>query len=168
MGKPTLKALKQKRDGGGGAVMVIPHCVLNSTAYLTLSGQAVKLLYDVAMQYNMSNNGALLASFRYMSEKRGWRSSDALQKAKQELISHELMLETVKGQRPNKASWYGLTWLALDSLEGLEISARNWPRGAYARWAPAPTERPKRAPPPPESRESYYKRLRQKNAMPYP
>lgn len=134
MAKTSLKEIKQKRDGGGGAVLIVPHCVLNSAAYISLSGRAIKLLYDVAMQYNTYNNGALLASWRYMSEKRGWTSADQLAKAKAELIDKSLIVQTVQGLLPNKASWYGLTWLALDNIKGLEISAQDWPRGSYARW----------------------------------
>jgi len=147
MAKPTLKQARQKRDGSNGAVLLMPHVVLNSAAYVTLSGQAIKLLYDVAMQYNTHNNGALLASWRYMSEKRGWTSADALNKAKSELIAHDLLVQTVQGQLPNKASWYGLTWYALDSIKGLEVSAQSWPRGAYAHWKPSADMKPKRKPP---------------------
>ena len=160
MAKPNLKHIKQKRDGAGGAILVIPHCVLNSEAYLTLSGRAVRLLFDVAMQYNTSNNGALLASWRYMKEKRGWTSSDALNKAKRELIDHALLVETVKGQRPNKASWYGLTWYALDDIRGLEIVTSSWPRGAYLRWQQEASQKPDRTPPPAGTREAYYDRRR--------
>lgn len=142
-----LSSIKQKRDGANGAVMVVPHCVLNSLAYMTLSGRAVKLLWDIAMQYNTHNNGTLLASWRYMSEKRGWTSSDALDKAKAELLQHELIVQTVQGRLPNKASWYGLTWLALDNIDGLEISAQAWPRGAYAHWKQKEDTLPKRKPP---------------------
>lgn len=164
MSKPNrrTKDAKQKRDGSGGAILLVPHCVLNSQAYMTLSGSAVRLLFDLAMQYNVHNNGALLASFRHMSEKRGWASADTLNKAKAELLAHDLVVETVRGQRPNKASWYGLTWLALDQIDGLEISAQSWPRGAYARWMP-PDGKPKREPPPPESREKHYEQMRRKN-----
>lgn len=147
MSKSSLKLIKQKRDGGGGAVLVVPHIVLNSAAYMTLSGSAVKLLYDIAMQYNLSNNGALLASMRYMSERRGWTSSDMLNKARKELIDHELISLTVQGRLPNKASWYGLTWLALDIVKGLEISIQSWPRGAYSYWKPAEVMKPKRKSP---------------------
>lgn len=175
MSKPTLKQIKQKRDGANGAVLVLPHCVLNSTAYTTLSGRAVKLLFDISMQYNTGNNGALLASWRYMSEKRGWTSADALGKAKAELIEHDLIMQTVQGLRPNKASWYGLTWCALDNIKGLEISVQSWPRGAYAYWKPPAEPIKKRRPPPPESREEYYKNVRlkrnpplQKNTTPCP
>lgn len=134
MAKTSLKEIKQKRDGAGGAILIMPHCVLNSAAYLTLSGRAIKLLYDLAMQYNTHNNGALLASWRFMSEKRGWTSADQLAKAKAELIKKLLVVQTVQGLLPNKASWYGLTWLALDDIKGLEIKVNDWPRGSYARW----------------------------------
>lgn len=142
-----LLTVKEKRDGRGGAVMVVPHCVLNSAAYMSLSGNAVKLLWDIAMQYNTRNNGALLASWRHMSEKRGWTSADSLSKAKSVLIAHGLIEETVQGRLPNKASWYGLTWLVLDNIKGLEIEAQAWPRGAYACWTPSANTQPKRKPP---------------------
>lgn len=136
MRKPSLSAAKAKRDGGSGAVFLIPHAVLYSEAYIALSDRAVKLLIDIGQQYNLRNNGALLASWRYMSTKRGWKSADQLSKAKSELLDHSLIVETVKGHRPNKASWYALTWLALDNLDGLEISAQSFPRGAYRHWLP--------------------------------
>lgn len=132
MSKPSIS----KRDGGSGAVVVIPHCVLDSAAYLALSGRAIKLLFDLAHQYNLKNNGALLASFNYMATKRGWTSADQLTKAKRELVEHALIVETVKGHRPNKASWFALTWLALDPIDGLEVSTQAFPRGAYRFWSP--------------------------------
>lgn len=146
MAKNSLKEIKHKRDGGGGAVLIVPHVVLNSAAYLSLSGRAIKLLYDLAMQYNTYNNGALLASWRFMSEKRGWTSSDSLAKAKAELIERDLIVQTVQGQLPNKASWYGLTWLALDNIRDLEIATKDWPRGAYARWNPSAPQTKRKAP----------------------
>lgn len=146
MRKPSLSAAKAKRDGGSGAVLLIPHCVLNSASYLDLSGRAIKLLLDIAQQYNLKNNGALLASWRYMSTKRGWKSADQLNKAKVELMNHSLIVETVKGHRPNKASWFALTWLALDQIAGLEISAQAFPRGAYHHWIPMDQENTARNP----------------------
>lgn len=152
MSKQPAKDAKQKRDGAGGAIMLIPHVVLNSKAYMTLSDRAVRLLYDIAMQYNVRNNGALLASWRYMSEKRGWTSSDQLNKALKELIEHQLIYQTVQGRLPNKASWYGVTWCALDKLDGLDIAPSSWPRGAYAHWEPTGEPKAKRLPPQREKR----------------
>lgn len=160
MAKRNTKEARQKRDGIHGPIMLIPHVVLNSLAYKTLSGSAKGLLNDLAMQYNTYNNGGLLASWRYMSEQRGWTSNGALAKAKKELIEHCLIVQTVQGLRPNKASWYGLTWYALDQLDGLEISPQVWPRGAYAHWLPPATPSQKRKPPPPETREKYYQEVR--------
>jgi hypothetical protein len=88
MARRDTKSIRQKRDGVHGAIMLIPHVVLNSQAYKTLSGSAKGLLNDLSMQYNTHNNGALLASWRYMSEQRGWTSNAALNKAKKELIEH--------------------------------------------------------------------------------
>ncbi|MEM5459639.1 hypothetical protein VSR69_33005 [Paraburkholderia phytofirmans] len=137
------KTAKSKRDGPGGAVMLIPHVVLFSDAFLTLSGNGVKLLVDIAQQYNTRNNGALLCSWRYMNEKRGWRSQETLNRARLELLERDLIFLTVQGRMPNKASWYAITWAALDKLDGLDVSPAAFPRGAYARWKPSPKPDPK-------------------------
>jgi hypothetical protein len=131
------KTAKSKRDGSGGAILLIPHVVLYSDAFLTLSGNGVKLLVDIAQQYNTKNNGALLCSWRYMSEKRGWRSQETLNRARLELLERDLIFQTVQGRMPNKASWYAITWAALDKLDGLDVSPAVFPRGSYARWQPA-------------------------------
>jgi hypothetical protein len=145
--RKNLKTIKQKRDGAGGAILLVPLCVLQSQAYMTLSGEAVRLLFDISMQYNTHNNGALLASWRHMNEKRGWTSADTLNNAKKELVEHRLICLTVQGCLPNKASWYGLTWNALDDIKGFEIATQSWPRGAYARWIAPVTVKKKRTPP---------------------
>lgn len=63
---------------------------------------------------------------------RGWKSKETLNNAKKELLGACLIVETVKGARPNKCSLYALTWYALDDCDGkLDISARSFPRGAY-------------------------------------
>ncbi|MFZ2163413.1 MAG: hypothetical protein WAW02_14470 [Sideroxyarcus sp.] len=149
MGRETRKvsAAKQKRDGVYGAILLVPHVVLNTAAYLTLSGRATKLLYDIAMQYNLRNNGTLLASWRYMKKNRGWTSKDLLNKALKELVEHDLICQTVQGRMPNKASWYGLTWLALDTNRDMEISTQSWPRGSYALWKQPAEAKRKRKPP---------------------
>jgi len=48
---------------------------------------------------------------------------------------------------PNKASWFGLTWYALDDIKGLEISTQSWPRGSYAHWKQPSERKNKRRPP---------------------
>jgi len=99
------------RDGGG--FVALPWSVLDCPAYSLLSHPARSLLIEFARQYVRDNNGRLLASGKYLS-KRGWRSADVIQRAKKELIDAGFLYETVKGHRPNKASWYAITWQDLD------------------------------------------------------
>lgn len=85
-----------------------------SESYLALSHTARSLLVEIAMQFMGTNNGQLLAGQAKLRE-RGWRSADTLHRAKAELIKHEFIFETVKGGRPNRASWYAVTWWRLDA-----------------------------------------------------
>ena len=55
-----------------------------------------------------------------------------LTKAKRELLDAGFIFETVKGQRPNKAARYAVTWRALDRHPGYEAgTAEAFQRGAY-------------------------------------
>lgn len=120
---------KKSRDPGG--FVAIPWAVLDSPAYLGLTPYAKTLLLDIARQYSGSNNGALRCGRAYM-QPRGWTSMDMLTKAKRELLDAGLIFETVKGARPNKASWYAMTWQSLDKLDGLDAgAAAAFERGAY-------------------------------------
>lgn len=123
------RASKAGRDPGG--FVAIPCSVLESHSYLGLSMHARALLLEMALQFKGHNNGALLCSRAHMG-KRGWNSADMLTKAKRELLAAGFLHETVIGQRPNKASWYALTWLALDRLNGFDAgAAETFNRGAY-------------------------------------
>jgi len=122
---------KHKRDPG--AFLAIPMSVLHSEAYKGLSAHSVRLLWDIACQYRGDNNGQLYAAWTLMRE-RGWRSEDTLAKAKRELLEHGFLYETRKGHRPNKASWYALTWWATDDIIGMDVSPQSVPRGEYRRF----------------------------------
>lgn len=115
--------------------MALPWSVLDSPAYQGLSMHARALLLEIARQWRGDNNGMLLCSRAYMLT-RGWKSNDMLVKARDELLSARLLYQTVQGHRPNKASWYALTWYSLDKLKGFdEGSAQGFVRSAYK---PAP------------------------------
>lgn len=109
------------RDGGGFVAM--PWSVLDCPSYRLLSHPARSLLAEFARQYVQDNNGRLLASGKHLS-KRGWKSADVIQRAKRELIEGGFIYETVKGHRPNKASWYAITWQDLDKHSGYD--AGTW------------------------------------------
>lgn len=92
---------------------------------------ARSLLVEIARQYVRDNNGRLLASRAYMAA-RGWASADMLTKAKRELLEGGFVFETVKGCRPNKASWYAITWQTLDRHSGFDPGAvESFRRAAY-------------------------------------
>ena len=142
-----------KRDSGrdAGGFVAIPWTVLDCPAYAGLSHPARALLMEVARQCVRDNNGRLLLSFARLS-KRGWKSSDVITRAKRELLAAGFIFETVMGHRPNKASWYAVTWRTLDKLHGYDTgSTQLFKRGAYqngARLIPSRgVDRPSIAPP---------------------
>ena len=117
------------RDGGGFAA--VPWSVLDCPAYARLSHPARSLLFELARQFVRDNNGRLLLSAAYLA-KRGWRSADVITRAKRELLAAGFIFETVKGHRPNRASWYAITWRVLDRLPGYDAgAAAMFVRGAY-------------------------------------
>jgi hypothetical protein len=114
MAKDKARKAHQKgssRDSGG--FVALPWSVLDCAAYRALSHPAKSLLIEFSRQYVRDNNGRLLASTKYLKN-RGWNSADVIHRAKLELVQAGLIYETVKGHRPNKASWYAITWQNLD------------------------------------------------------
>ena len=117
------------RDAGG--FIALPWSVLDSAAYQSLSHPAKALLLEFARQYVRDNNGRLLCTDAYLKP-RGWKSTDVITRAKRELLAAGLIFETCKGARPNKASWYAITWYTLDKHPGYdEDTVGNFRRGAY-------------------------------------
>ena len=123
----------QKGDSGrdSGGFVALPWSVLDCPAYARLSHPAKSLLLEVARQFHRDDNGRMLLSRAYMAT-RGWKSADTLTNAKRELLQGGFIFQTVMGHRPNKASWYAVTWRALDKLPGYdEGTAQLFERGAY-------------------------------------
>lgn len=130
------KDAADKRDGG--QFYAIPHSVLNGAAYLSVSSHARMLLFDLIAQYKGDNNGDFCAAYSMMKQ-RGWKSQHTLLNAKRELLNVGLIEETRKGARPNLASLYAVTWLALDECNGkLDITPAGFHRGAYKLKDPPP------------------------------
>lgn len=117
------------RDPGG--FVALPWAVLDCPAFARLSHAARSLLLELGRQFMKDNNGRLLASRAYLAG-RGWRSADVIDRAKRELLEAGFIHETVKGHRPNKASWYAVTWRILDPHHGYDPgAAATFVRGAY-------------------------------------
>ena len=126
---PKRKGHDTSRDQGG--FIALPWSVLDCSAYGHLSHPARGLLLEIARQFVRDNNGRLLASRAYLS-KRGWKSSDTITNAKRELLESGFIFQTVMGHRPNKASWYAVTWRTLDKLPGYDVGTiEGFKRGAY-------------------------------------
>lgn len=132
-----------KRDSGG--FVALPRSVLNCEGFKSLSHPAKALLLELAYQYRGDNNGRLLLTRKVLGP-RGWNSVDVIHRAKEELLSKELIFETVKGRRPNRASWYAITWYTLDQHWDFDPGAREgFRKGAYRRndgLCPAPGSAP--------------------------
>jgi hypothetical protein len=136
MGKPSKwKGARERRDGG--AFVPVPCVVLNSVAYVGLSAHGRMLLFDLLATYNGRNNGTLACPFSQMKA-RGWKSEETLAKAKRELIARKLIHETRMGARPNRVSYYAVTFYELDEDSRLEVTARSFPRGAWKLLEPVP------------------------------
>lgn len=125
---------KMKKSSSGrvaGGFIALPWAVTDCPNYKNLSYTARALLIEVARQYVRDNNGRLLMSMRYLKT-RGWTSSDVVNRAKKELIAGGFIHETVKGRRPNRASWYAITWQKLDLHKDYDFGAeRSFRRSAY-------------------------------------
>lgn len=133
--------IDESREPGGH--IALPWSVVDSQAYQNLSSTGKALLIELARQYVRNNNGRLLLSQRYLAG-RGWRSGDVILRAKRELLDAKLIYQTVQGHRPNKASWFALTWYTLDRLPGYDDEVVDgFRRGMYAT-APLPKPKPTR------------------------
>ena len=116
-GRGGSKRKNYQVDRDAGYFLALPLSVLDSPNFKKLSANAKALLLEVGRQLGKDNNGRLLLSKAYLLP-RGWKSSDMISKGKKELLEYGFIYETVMGHRPNKASWYAVTWQAIDNLSG--------------------------------------------------
>lgn len=112
-----MKPRKDKPSArwGGGGFNAVPHRVLVSEKFATLSPQATKLLIDLLSQYRGNNNGDLCAAMSLM-EPRGWKSKAGHSKALKELIDTGFVILTRQGGR-NTPSLYAITFYAIDDCQ---------------------------------------------------
>lgn len=103
----------------------LPIWVMRHPSFRAASHRARALLLDVGLQFRGHNNGSLVLCDKVMRPL-GWNSRSGLFKAKQELLDLGLLVETRRGARPNKASWYALGWRTLDVTHGLDIDPSKY------------------------------------------
>lgn len=132
MGKQNPLA-KERREAGG--FTAIPHVLLRSPVFTSLSAHAVKLLMDLAAQYSGFNNGDFTMAWAVM-EKRGWRSRETLNSARKQLLQAGLIEMTRIGDR-RRPHLYGFTFFALDDCGG-KVKATARPSGLWRLNLPLP------------------------------
>lgn len=127
----ALTREKVKSRKNGHSFVSIPHAILEHENYARLSPRSVKLLLDLYGQYRGKNNGDLCAALSIM-RKRGWRSKDQLQKAKNELLETGWIIQTKQGGLGIGPNLYAVTFQAINECGGkLDIPATvtspgNW------------------------------------------
>lgn len=114
-----------------GGFFAFPWDVIDSPAYKSLSYPAKALLVELGRQLGNDNNGMLTITKKRLSS-RGWTSADVINRAKNQLIAAGFIHQTVMGYRPNKASWYAVTWYNLYDNIKFDANARDtFVRGSY-------------------------------------
>lgn len=105
---------------GSGGFAGIPRKVMKSADYMSLSGNAVKLLLELASQYKgrkAANNGDLTCAWTILRQ-RGFNSKATVQRSKSELLQRHLIKEVRKGvagiDGRRICSLYAVTWQPLD------------------------------------------------------
>lgn len=113
--KPRSRT-KHKGRREGGSFVALPHSVMSAQNWRRCSGTAIKLLCDLASQFNGRNNGDLCAAMSVLKPM-GWNSSDTVSGALKELRHYGLIMMTRQGGM-QEASLYALTWHSIDDCGG--------------------------------------------------
>jgi len=114
-GNPDKRRQKLTGRAKGAPFLMLEHRISDSEEFGRLSGNAVKLLLELARQYRPGKNGDLSIAWSMLST-RGWRSKATVHGAKLELLAGGWIIETRKGGK-NMCSLYALTYYAIDESE---------------------------------------------------
>lgn len=122
---------KQRKSKAGkldvGRFTALPHTVIHSQQFRQLGYAARALLFDIAAQYNASNNGKLVCCMKYLKPL-GWTSNDTITRALRELLASGLLIQTRQGMMPpcSQAAWFAIGWFGLDVMNGLDIEPSKY------------------------------------------
>jgi hypothetical protein len=124
------KRAKLTGKGTLGSYVALPHAVLNSSNFLRMSAHGVKLVLDLYSQYYGHNNGDFSMSWTRM-RRRGWRSRETLEAARDEALHYGWIVLTRQGGR-NRCSLYAVTWQEIDECKGkLDVRPTKAPLGTW-------------------------------------
>lgn len=105
------KRAKFTGRGKGPPFVQLLHKMVDSEEWAALSGTEVKLLVDIARQFNGSNNGNLCPALL-----RGrWRSESKMTRALKALEDSRWIVKTKQGGMGIGPSLYAVTWHPIDA-----------------------------------------------------
>lgn len=147
MGRRDKRARATGRLGvqRGERYCLLPVEVLESEAWASLPGNAVKVCIALAAQYSGVNNGRLTLPLS-AAKTLGVRSKGSLMRGLEELEERGLIEVTKQGGLPPLGcSWYALGWRQIDADASICLVAKP-ATNAWVRWMPGP-HHARRAPP---------------------
>lgn len=136
----TLAKSKGRRESG--TFTALPHAIQDCANWRQCSATAIKLLCDLARQYNGRNNGDLCAAMTTLRPY-GWTRSGTVLLALAELRHYGFLLLSRQGGL-NRPSLFAVTWRAIDECGG-KLTCAASTQVAPANWK-EPRERFKRPP----------------------
>jgi hypothetical protein len=124
---------KSRRGDSEGQYVALSYSLLNSEAWRTLSGPAVKVFLELRTRFHGGNNGKLHMSLEEAAGLLGLGKA-TVQRAFQELQERSLVLCTKRGR------WYGR--MASEWAVGDKGIDGDLPAYAWKRWRPPGPPRP--------------------------
>lgn len=125
----------KRKSSFKGGFAGIPRVVMDHPDYLNLSGNAVKLLNELARQYRGKNNGDLTLAYSLLKH-RGFNSKGTIERCRDELLSATMIIQTRAGRFINPGgvcALYALTWHPIDECGGkLEIGPSVTPHRQFS------------------------------------
>ena len=112
MANETGKRFKLKGRSKGPPFVQLYFGITDSAQFGELSGNALKLLLELARQYRPGRNGDLSIPWSLLRY-RGWKSQGTVARAKNELLQAGWIIETRKGGK-HRCSLYAVTWQPID------------------------------------------------------
>lgn len=117
--------------GAGHSFIALPHHMLESEAWGSLSPHAVKVIIEAARHFKGDNNGDFSLPWSRM-RRRGWKSKSTLSAAIHEAVQAGFLERSRFGTRNHICALYAITWKPIDECGGkLQIPATKVASNAW-------------------------------------